>query len=109
MIQVQQLLRLLHINYVLARHGLDDIIFTVHLFRPFRFLIYLMPWNWITRNRAPRGQRIRETLEDLGPIFIKFGQMLSTRKDLLPEDVAEELTLLQDRVPPFDGDKAKKL
>ncbi len=109
MIQIQQILRLLHINIVLARHGLDDIIFAVHLFRPFRFLIYFMPWNWVTRNRAPRGQRIREALEDLGPIFIKFGQMLSTRKDLLADDIAEELTLLQDRVPPFDGDKAKEL
>jgi len=109
MIQARQLLRLLHINYVLARHGLDDIIFAIHLFRPFRFLIFLMPWNWIARNRAPRGQRIREALEELGPIFIKFGQMLSTRKDLLPEDVAEELTALQDKVPPFEGAKAQKL
>jgi len=109
MIQARQLLRLLHINYVLARHGLDDIIFAIHLFRPFRFLIYVMPWNWIARNRAPRGQRVRESLEELGPIFIKFGQMLSTRKDLLPEDVAEELTALQDKVPPFEGVKAKKL
>jgi len=109
MIKPSQILRLLHINYVLARHGLDDIIFAIHLFRPFRFLIYLMPWNWIARNRAPRGQRIREALEDLGPIFIKFGQMLSTRKDLLPDDVAEELTALQDKVPPFSGNKAQLL
>ena len=109
MLRVKQLLRLLYINYVLAKHGLDDIIFEIHLFRPFRFLIYLMPWNWIARNRAPRGQRIREALEDLGPIFIKFGQMLSTRKDLLPEDIAEELTALQDRVPPFDGALAQSL
>jgi len=109
MIKPSQILRLLYINYVLARHGLDDIIFAVHLFRPFRFLIYIMPWNWFARNRAPRGQRIREALEDLGPIFIKFGQMLSTRKDLLADDVAEELTALQDRVPPFDGEKAQAL
>ncbi len=109
MISPAQILRLLHINYVLARHGLDDIIFAIHLFRPFRFLIFLMPWNWIVRNRAPRGQRIREALEDLGPIFIKFGQMLSTRKDLLADDVAEELTALQDRVPPFDGARAQQL
>jgi len=109
MINPAQILRLLHINYVLARHGLDDIIFAIHLFRPFRFLIYLMPWNWISRNRAPKGQRLREALEDLGPIFIKFGQMLSTRKDLLADDVAEELTALQDRVPPFDGAKAQQL
>jgi len=109
MIKPAQILRLLHINYVLARHGLDDIIFAIHLFRPFRFLIYLMPWNWISRKRAPKGQRLREALEDLGPIFIKFGQMLSTRKDLLADDVAEELSALQDRVPPFDGAKAQQL
>jgi len=109
MIRPVQILRLLYINYVLARHGLDEIIFAVHLFRPFRILIYLMPWNWIVRKRAPRGQRIREALEDLGPIFIKLGQMLSTRKDLLAEDIAEELTALQDRVPPFDGHKARQI
>jgi len=68
-----------------------------------------MPWNWFARNRAPRGQRIREALEALGPIFIKFGQMLSTRKDLLADDVAEELSALQDNVPPFDGKQARLL
>lgn len=109
MIKPVQILRLLHINYVLARHGLDEIIFAIHLFRPFRFLIYLLPWNWFVRKRAPRGERIREALEELGPIFIKFGQMLSTRKDLLPEDVAEELSRLQDRVPPFDSQQAQKI
>ncbi len=109
MIRPAQILRLLHINYVLARHGLDEIIFAIHLFRPFRFLIFLMPWNWFVRQRAPRGERIRAALEDLGPIFIKLGQMLSTRKDLLPEDIAEELTSLQDRVPPFDGLKARQI
>ena len=109
MIKPAQILRLLHINYVLARHGLDEIIFAIHLFRPFRFLIFLLPWNWFSRNRAPRGQRIREALEELGPIFIKFGQMLSTRKDLLPEEIAEELSSLQDNVPPFDGKKARQL
>ena len=109
MIKPTQILRLLHINYVLARHGLDEIIFAIHLFRPFRFIIFLLPWNWFTSNRIPRGQRIRAALEELGPIFIKFGQMLSTRKDLLPEEIAEELSSLQDNVPPFDGMKARAL
>jgi len=103
MIKPAQILRLLRINYVLVRHGLDDIVFAIHLFRPFRFLMFIMPWNWFIRERASRGQRIRCALEDLGPIFIKFGQMLSTRKDLLPEEIAEELTKLQDTVPPFPG------
>ncbi len=109
MIKPAQIFRLLYINYVLVRHGLDDIIFAIHLFRPFRFIMYLMPWNWFIRKRDPRGQRIREALEDLGPIFIKFGQMLSTRKDLLPEEIAEELVLLQDNVPPFPGAQARAI
>ena len=109
MIRPSQILRLLRINYVLVRHGLDDIIFAIHLFRPFRFLIYFLPWNWFIRERAPQGQRIRHALEDLGPIFIKFGQMLSTRKDLLPEAIAEELSLLQDSVPPFNGVQARMI
>ena len=104
-----QFLRLLRINMVLMRHGLDDIIFATHWLRPFRFLMYLLPWNWLRRERRPRGERIRLALEDLGPIFIKFGQMLSTRRDLLPEDVADELEKLQDAVPPFPGTKAKAI
>ena len=105
----KQFVRLLRINYVLARHGLDDIIFTTHLLRPFRFLIYFLPWNWFRRDRAPRGVRIRRALEDLGPVFIKFGQMLSTRRDLLVDDIADELELLQDAVPPFANEKAQAI
>jgi len=105
----KQFFRMLRINYVLARHGLDDIIFATHLFRPFRFLIYILPWNWFRPNRAPRGVRIRRALEDLGPVFIKFGQMLSTRRDLLADDIADELVLLQDAVPPFANETAKRI
>ena len=86
-----QLLRLLHINRVLVRHGLDDIVLATHLFRPVGFLRHLLPWNWMRREELnlSRGERIRLALEDLGPIFVKFGQMLSTRRDLLPDDIAE--------------------
>ncbi len=108
---VTQVLRLVHINIVLIRHGLDEIVLATHLLRPVRWLYYLLPWHWF-RNRAlaaPRGERIREALEDLGPIFVKFGQLLSTRRDLLAEDIAEELALLQDRVPPFPGARARAL
>ena len=105
----KQFIRLLRINYVLARHGLDDIIFETHLLRPFRFLIYILPWNWFRPNRAPRGARIRCALEDLGPVFIKFGQMLSTRRDLLPDDIADEMEMLQDAVPPFPNETAKQI
>ena len=104
-----QLLRLLHINRVLVRHGLDDIVLATHLFRPIAFLRHFLPWNWVPRQQMdlPRGARIRLALEDLGPIFVKFGQMLSTRRDLLPDDIALELAWLQDRVPPFPGEQVR--
>jgi len=104
-----QFIRMLRINWVLMLHGLDDIIFTTHLFRPFRLIIYIFPWNWFRRKRKPRAVRMREALEDLGPIFIKFGQMLSTRRDLLADDIADELQRLQDDVPPFPGKEATKI
>ncbi len=99
--------RLVHIQWVLLRHGLDELVLKTHLFRPVRFLLYLSPGLWLNRHTAPRGQRIRQALEDLGPIYVKFGQALSTRRDLLPDDIAAELALLQDRVPPFSGELAK--
>jgi len=101
--------RLSQINFVLLRHGLDDLVFSIHLFRPLRFVFYLSPWNWIPRKRASRGERIRRSLEDLGPIFVKFGQMLSTRPDILPDDIALELSRLQDQVPPFPGKVARQI
>ena len=109
MIRPGQLLRLVHINLVLVRNGLDEVIFATHFLRPVRFLLYLAPWNWLPRKRAPRAVRIRQTLEDLGPIFVKFGQILSTRRDLLPDDIAEELARLQDQVPPFPGRQARQI
>ncbi|MCU7842320.1 MAG: ubiquinone biosynthesis regulatory protein kinase UbiB [Candidatus Thiodiazotropha sp. (ex Monitilora ramsayi)] len=109
MIHPSQALRLIHINLVLLRHGLDEVILATHLFRPIRFLIYLSPWYWFRKDRSPYPVRIRRTLEDLGPIFVKFGQILSTRRDLLPDDLAKELAKLQDRVPPFPGDKARTI
>ncbi len=109
MIRPAQIVRLVHINFVLVRHGLDEIILATHLFRPFRFLYYIAPWNWLPRKRLPRAYRIRRALEDLGPIYVKFGQILSTRKDLLPDDIAEELAQLQDNVPPFPGSMAREM
>jgi ubiquinone biosynthesis protein len=107
MIRPAQIIRLVNINFVLARHGLDEIILATHLFRPFRFLYYLAPWNWVPRTRGPRAIRIRRALEDLGPIYVKFGQILSTRQDLLPDDISQELAKLQDNVPPFPGSQAR--
>ncbi len=104
-----QALRLFAIQKVLIRHGLDEIILATHLFRPIRFLFYLLPWNWFGRRRGTRGERIRQALEDLGPIYVKFGQLLSTRRDLLPEEMVAELSQLQDHVPPFPGAQARAL
>lgn len=90
------------------RHGMDEMILASHLFRPVRFLKLVMPWTWFSR-KASRGERIRRSLEDLGPIFVKFGQILSTRRDLLPNDIADELAKLQDQVPPFAATEAKQI
>ncbi len=103
-------LRLLQIQHVLVRHGFDDFISATHLYRPFRLALYLVPWTWFARDRGlPRGARLRLALEELGPIFVKFGQALSTRPDLLPADIATELAKLQDQVPPFPGATARAL
>jgi ubiquinone biosynthesis protein len=100
--------RLLEIQRVLVRHGLDDFVRATHLYRPLRFMFYLSPWTWFQRRRgATRAERLRLALEELGPIFVKFGQALSTRRDLLPVDIADELAKLQDRVPPFPGELAR--
>jgi ubiquinone biosynthesis protein len=102
--------RIAHINWVMMFHGLDEIILKTHLFRPIRFVAWFSPYYWLRRTSGEsRGVRIRRTLEDLGPIYVKFGQALSTRKDLLPEDIAEELVKLQDRVPPFSNATARKI
>ena len=103
---IKQLLRLIHINYILAKNGLDQVVVSIHLFAPLRFIVYLNPWNWFRREKLTRGEALRITLEQLGPIFIKFGQALSTRPDILPPDIAVELCKLQDRVPPFPSEKA---
>lgn len=106
---IKQLLRLLRINHILAKHGLDHVIVSLRLFTPFRFIVYLNPWNWFRREPVTRGEALRKTLEELGPIFIKFGQALSTRPDIIPADIAEELCKLQDRVPPFSSEKALEI
>ncbi|MBM4195631.1 MAG: ubiquinone biosynthesis regulatory protein kinase UbiB [Gammaproteobacteria bacterium] len=101
------LLRLLTIQRVLFRHGLDEFIVRTHLFRPFRHLLRLWPFYWVGRDtQRPRGVRIREALQELGPIYVKFGQSVSTRQDLLPPDIGVELAKLQDQVPPFPAEQA---
>src|ERR1700730_573116 len=103
--RLRVLVRLLQIQRALVRHGLDDFVRATHLYRPFRFLVYLSPWTWFQRSIGTRGEPLRLALEELGPIFVKFGQVLSTRRDLLPPDIADELAKLQDSVPPFPSEQ----
>ena len=99
-----RLIRGVYIVWILLRYGLDELVLTSFQKPWLRVIARIVS---IGRNlEAPRGQRIREALERLGPIFVKFGQVLSTRRDLLPVDIADELARLQDRVPPFSSDVA---
>ena len=104
-----QLWRLFYIQRVLIKHGLDEILFATKHLRPFRYLFYVFPWNWVQRDYGPRAGRLRLAIEELGPIYVKFGQILSTRRDLLPKDIADELAKLQDSVPAFPGSAARRI
>ncbi|ARP88064.1 ubiquinone biosynthesis regulatory protein kinase UbiB [Bordetella genomosp. 9] len=97
-------LRFLRIVVVALRYGLDELVLS-SLNHPLATLL-LRVMRFGTRPRSPRGMRLRRALESLGPIFVKFGQVLSTRRDLIPADIAAELALLQDRVPPFPSEQA---
>lgn len=102
--------RLLRINFILMRYNIDEIILGTHWFYPMRFFIYFNPYYyWMKRSKLSRGERIRLALEELGPIFVKVGQIISTRRDFLPDDIAIELAKLQDRVPPFPSQRAKNI
>ncbi|HJR14105.1 MAG TPA: ubiquinone biosynthesis regulatory protein kinase UbiB [Rhodanobacteraceae bacterium] len=100
--------RVLHVAAVLVRYRIDDLIDEQHAMRPLRWLRALLP-----RRRKiamlPRGARLRLALTELGPIWVKAGQVLSTRRDLIPQDVADELAHLQDQVPPFPGALARAI
>jgi ubiquinone biosynthesis protein len=103
------LVRLVRIQRVLLRHRLDELVRATHLYRPLRLMLLLSPGVWRARRRAgTRGANLRLALIELGPIFVKFGQAVSTRRDLLPADIADELALLQDRVPPFPAAEARR-
>ena len=99
-----RLTRAVTIVWVALRHGLDELVLTSFQHPGLRLLGRMARMG--RDLSAPRGQRLREALEQLGPIFVKFGQVLSTRRDLLPVDIADELALLQDRVPPFPAEVA---
>lgn len=102
--RIRLVLRLITIQRTLVRHGLDQIVTSTHLFRPLGLVNRLLSFGG--RRKGPLGRRIRLALEELGPLFVKFGQAVSVRRDLLPEEIANELALLQDHVPPFPSDIA---
>ncbi len=106
---MKRLLRSFKILRVVARYRLDTFFEGLPLPFYLRLLLWLLPWRYLVPATQPRGERLRLALEALGPVFIKFGQMLSTRRDLLPDDVAEELKKLQDQVPPFAGSDAQSI
>ncbi|MGX5672705.1 ubiquinone biosynthesis regulatory protein kinase UbiB [Thermomonas sp. XSG] len=102
-------LRAWKIGRVLLRYRLDDLLDDTPAERWLRLMRPFVPRASREVATQPRGARLRLALQELGPIFVKFGQILSTRRDLVPPDIAEELTLLQDRVAPFDGVQARAL
>lgn len=106
---MRRLSRILKILQVFARYRLDTLFLSLSLPWYIKLFFWLLPWRFVIPASRPEAERVRLALEALGPIFIKFGQMLSTRRDLLPDDLAEELKRLQDRVPPFAGNKAQAL
>ena len=99
--------RFISISRILIRYRLDNLVLSTALLKSFRPLIYLTPWHYFPSSKFSRGERIRLALEELGPIFIKFGQTLSTRRDLLPDDIGDELAKLQDKCPPFPAKDSK--
>ena len=107
---LRQFARLLKISAILARYRLDEFLAATHLYRPMRVLAVLMPFGSPRAVRdMPRGQRLRLALQEMGPVYVKFGQIISTRRDMVPPDIADELALLQDRVPPFPGAEAQAI
>ncbi|MFC1777421.1 ubiquinone biosynthesis regulatory protein kinase UbiB [Pseudomonadota bacterium] len=105
---LRQFLRIWHIGVILKRYRLDELFSTARLPAPIRWLRVFIPTGKDVSG-LPRGERLRMALQDLGPVYVKFGQILSTRRDLLPQDIADELALLQDQVPPFPGDQARDI
>ncbi|MDX1457644.1 MAG: ubiquinone biosynthesis regulatory protein kinase UbiB [Marinobacter sp.] len=104
-----RLQRLIRIAWVFCRYRLDTFLPLAELPAPLKLFFILAPWHLFPQPKLSRGDRLRLALEELGPVFVKFGQILSTRRDLLPDDMAESLRHLQDRVPPFPGVEAQAI
>ena len=103
MISLKNIQRLIAIQRVLVKYGLDEIIKKTHFLRPLRYIFYIFPKKNIKTDSL--GRRLRLAFEELGPIFVKFGQLISTRRDLISPDIADELSKLQDQVKPIPSKK----
>ena len=103
MISLKNIQRLIAIQRVLVKYGLDEIIKKTHFLRPLRYIFYIFPKKNIKTDSL--GRRLRLAFEELGPIFVKFGQVISTRRDLISPDIADELSKLQDQVKPIPSEK----
>lgn len=106
---LRQFARALKISAILVRYRLDEVLQAAHLFRPMQAVRLFAV---LSRHRVadlPRGERLRLALQEMGPVYVKFGQILSTRRDLVPPDIADELAHLQDRVPPFPSEQARQM
>ncbi len=106
---ISSLMRMFRIERVFVKYGLDELFLQGTKANALRYIFLLSPTRWLNKElrERPRGERIRLALEELGPVFVKLGQVLSTRRDLLPDDIYQELALLQDKVKPFDGEVAR--
>ena len=103
----KNILRLVTIQRILVGYRLDELLDKVPVLKSFKYFFILLPRK-ISKNSS-LGERIRRALEELGPIFVKFGQVVSTRRDLLPEEIADELAKLQDQVTPFSKSQALEI
>jgi ubiquinone biosynthesis protein len=106
---MRNLFRLVSINFTLARFGLDQVVLSIHFFRPLYLLGVINPFNWFRSKDQSQAERLRLCIESLGPIFIKFGQMMATRRDLFGDEITDELEKLLDRVPPFPWPQARDI
>jgi ubiquinone biosynthesis protein len=106
---ITRLARFFTIQRVFIKYALEDLLLTHSKWHSLRHFSRLVPTRYFHKEERslPRGQRIRLALQELGPVFVKLGQVLSTRRDLLPDDIGDELALLQDQVPPFPASVAR--
>ena len=101
--------RLIYIHYVFLHYDLDALIWLSPERQRLKWLMLFLPWRWFKPITPPTGEQLCQALETLGPIFVKAGQLLSIRRDFLPESIADALTKLQDNVQPFSSDIAIQL